>query len=138
FLANVEGMWTTLEDRIAQAQFLFDARTAPAEYLEWLGGWIGLWVDPAWDAARKRLLVRYASQLYRERGTVAGLIRAIRLATDPRPSDAIFTEPVDACGAAGAGRVRIVEHFLTRRSPGVVFGDPTQVEGPGVTTPDAP
>src|SRR5262249_28024949 len=30
--------------------------------------------------------------------------------------------------------VRVVEQFLTRLAPGVVFGDPNQIEGPGITT----
>jgi|GEM_PF-431876 len=172
FLANVEGMFTALEDRIANAQFLFDPRTVPGEYLDWLAGWLGLSLDASWDEDRKRLLLRHAPKMFAERGTPAGIIRAIRLATDPVPTDAIFADPgrcacgvapgsagggIQGAGTAGgagcacasggalhpggafaAGGVRIVEQFLTRRSPGVVFGDPSQVEGPGVTAPHAP
>lgn len=131
FLANPEGLLTALEDRIAQAQLLFDIRTTPAEYLDWLAGWFGALLDPAWDEQRRRLFIAHAPELFRQRGTVPGLIRLIRLAIDPCPDESLFTEDVTE---AGIHTVRIVESFLTRRAPGVVFGDPSGADGPGVTT----
>ena len=143
FLANPEGILTALEDRIAHAQVLFDPRTAPAESLEWLAGWLGLALDASWDEHRRRLLIKHAPRMFAERGTAAGIVRAIRLATDPCPDDSLFTEPVlEAGGLAVSGRgarsVRIVEQFRTRRTPGIVFGDPGEAEGPGVTSPHMP
>lgn len=138
FLANVEGTYTALEGRIAEAQALFDVRTVESEYLEWLAGWFGVLLDPAWDDARRRLFLSHAVELFQQRGTVPGLIRAVRLATDPCPSPAIFTEDVsnygDVCRTGPRfvrHAVRIVERFLTRRVPGVIYGDPTEETGPG-------
>lgn len=128
FLANLEGFYTTIEDKIAAAQLILDARTAPPEYLDWLAGWLGVVLDPSWEEGRRRLFLRYAHQLFRQRGTVPGLVRALRLAADTDPDESIFEE------GAGAGAFRIVEDFATRRAPGVVFGDPSEPEGPGVTT----
>ncbi len=129
FLANAEGVYTALEDRIAQAQFFFDVRTIPEEDLEWLAGWFGVILDGTWSERRRRLFIKYAPQLFNERGTVSGLIRSVRLATDPCPDESIFEEEI-----GDKGPVRIVENYLTRRAPGVVFGNPTDVEGPGITT----
>ena len=143
FLANAEGLFTALEGRIAQVQFLFGVRTIPEEYLEWLSGWLGVQLDATWDYYRQQLFVDHAQELFNQRGTLQGLIRAIRLATDPYPDGAIFEEDVTAyCGGftsqgesmPARNSVRIVEKFLVRRAPGVVFGDPTETEGPGVTT----
>jgi phage tail-like protein len=139
FLGNLEGLHTAIEDRIANVQALFDARSVPAEYLDWLAGWFGVALDPHWEERRRRLFIAHAPRLFAERGTLPGLVRAIRLATDPCPDESIFTEAVG--GDVPPRRdsrpplIRIIEHFRTRRAPGVVFGDPMALEGPGVSAP---
>jgi phage tail-like protein len=94
FLANPEGILTALEDKIAQAQILFDPGSTPAEYLPWLAEWIGLSLDDTWDVPRRRLFLTHATQLFQIRGTVPGMVQAIRLATDYAPSEALFDEDV--------------------------------------------
>ena len=54
FLANVEGVLTPLEDRIASAHLLMHPEAAPEESLEWLAGWIGVAFDPALRPPRRR------------------------------------------------------------------------------------
>ncbi len=139
FLANPEGFFTVLEDRIAQAQLLFDGRTAPREFLDWLAGWLAVVFDTAWDESRKRLFITHAAQLYRERGTVPGLIRALRLATDAEPTEALFSEPVPGTtqqerpARVTQYRLRIREHFARCGTP-----PPTANELPKVSeTPPA-
>lgn len=121
FLANVEGFHTSIEDRIAAAQILFDVRGAPREALDWLASWLGAALDPSWEDARRRLFLRHAMDLFRARGTRRGLTMAIQLATSPCPDPRIFTRDEDTMPDG----VRIIERFATRRAPGVVFGDPS-------------
>jgi phage tail-like protein len=121
FLANVEGLYTTIEDRIAWAQVLFDVDSVPSEFLDWLAGWFEIIQQESWGEGRRRLWLAHAMELFSQRGTVPGIIRAVRLATDPCPEESIFTEDVTAYyhpestpqGIAFSGfHVRIVENFL--------------------------
>jgi len=134
YLANVEGIYTTIEGRIEHVETIFDTRSAPPDCLDWLAGWLGASLDFTWSERTRRLFLAHAPQMYRERGTCAGLARSVRLALDPCPGESLFAS--GACGGrpeAGFG-VRVVERFRTRRAAGVVFGDPSDLTGPGSTT----
>lgn len=134
YLANVEGLFTVLEGRIEQAQTLFDVRTVPTAYLDWLAGWLGATLDFSWDERTKRLFLAHAPQIMRERGTRAGLVRALRLAFERCTGDWSADDLGFGTRHTPPFSVRVVERYLTRRAPGVVFGDPTDVSGPGSTT----
>ncbi|HEX9945984.1 MAG TPA: phage tail protein [Allosphingosinicella sp.] len=114
FLANMEGTVTVIERRIADAQFLFDPRSAPVETLEWLASWFDVALDPAWDEQRRRLFIAHAVTFFAMRGTVRGVETALALAFDECVDERLFTDPEPE----GSG-IRIVESFLTRR-PGVL------------------
>jgi len=99
-LANTEGFYSDIEGRINDVSLLFDARSAPAEALDWLAGWVGLALDPLWAriqqqrqattgsagtrvADRRRLFIRLARKLYDRRGTPSGILFAVHLLLDP-------------------------------------------------------
>ena len=99
-LANPEGFYTEIEGKMAEVNMLFDGRSAPAEALNWLAGWLGLILDPLWariqerrqtphrqpaKAApdRRRLFIRYALALYERRGTPEGIRFALQLLLHP-------------------------------------------------------
>jgi phage tail-like protein len=78
-LANPEGLLTEQEQRIESAWMLVDPSTAPVAALDWLASWMGLQLEPQWDTARRRFLLRNVHRLYRIRGTVGGLRALLRL-----------------------------------------------------------
>ena len=116
FLANFEGMLTSIEDRIVGSTALFDVRTAPDSTLDWLAGWLGLALDPALDERRRRLLIHHAPTLFSYRGTPQGIILALRIGMSERLRDQDFALPAPSQNQPFG--IRIVEQFLTRgRSP---------------------
>lgn len=134
FLANFEGMFTNLEDRIVAATALFDVRSAPDATLDWLASWLGLVLDPAVTAARKRLLIRFAVQLFAYRGTTQGL----RLATELVLSECVKTEDfaLPKSSQDQPYGIRIIERFLTRRLPPKMLGE-TVINVPRWVAPEA-
>lgn len=113
FLANFEGLYTTLESKIAAAQMLFDVRSAPPDVLEWLASWFGVALDPAWDEARRRLFIKYAMLFFQYRGTMRGLEMALSLVLDECVDESVFTEG-DAARRRQLRGVRLMERFRTR------------------------
>lgn len=52
---------------------------APDEFLPWLAGWLGLALRPEWDGETRRRFIAAAAELYRLRGTRAGVRLALEL-----------------------------------------------------------
>lgn len=122
FLANPEGLLTTMEGMIAQMQCLMDVRTVPEDALDWLAGWLGLLLQPAWSEYQRRLLMAHAPYFFRRRGTLLGVLQAVLLTVYPDLGPEIFQDAIVQNHTA----IRIVEHFLTRTQPGVALGNPTE------------
>jgi phage tail-like protein len=125
FLANAEGLYTGIEDRIALAEVLFEVNNAPPETLGWLAGWFGVALDPVWDESTQRLFLRHAMDFFQYRGTMRGLGMALRLVLESCAGEDIF----DPDAKPRPGGIRLVEQFRTRRTPGVVLGDPGVANG---------
>lgn len=58
-----------------------DPALAPDDFLEWLGGWVGVALDETWPLERRRALVASAVDLYQMRGTAAGLAAHVAIFT---------------------------------------------------------
>lgn len=121
YLANFEGFFTNIEDRIAFAQMLFDVRSAPSDALEWLAGWFGVILDPNWSDAKRRLFIKRALDFYQFRGTMRGLRAALRLALYPCADESIFAAQTSEEKLRDP--IRIVERFQTRKIPEIILSD---------------
>ncbi|NJN84071.1 MAG: phage tail protein [Caldilineaceae bacterium] len=107
FIDNFEGILTPLEERIADAWLLTDPRGAPDAALEWLGSWIGMAYSSAHPAATRRTLLANAPELFRRRGTLAGLAKTLEIVTG---------------GALSGGEIVIVENWRLRRTFATILG----------------
>lgn len=115
FLALFEGELTRWEDRIAAAQLLFDARTAPDATLDWLATWLGMTFDAAdSDPHRRRLLLRHAARSYGRRGTVPGMLLASTLAWETELDERWLEDPASL--ATRPRGIRLQE-FFSRVAP---------------------
>lgn len=56
-----------------------DPALTPEDFLDWLAGWVGILLDENWPIARRRTFVAQAAELYRMRGTAAGLAAHVRI-----------------------------------------------------------
>jgi phage tail-like protein len=121
WLANMESTLTHLEERVVNVEALFDPRAAPAEALAWLGEWLGVALDPAWDEERRRFFIEHAMEFYRWRGTAHGVRLALELAFAECADRSLFHPPGE--GAATPRGIRIVEAFLARRIGAAAAGD---------------
>jgi phage tail-like protein len=107
FLDNFEGVLTEMEDRVAASYLLTQAVSAQDDSLPWLASWIGLSFDPTFPKDRRRELLQAAPDLFERRGTLAGMQKALDVATG---------------GMAGNGSIIVVEEFRLRRTFATILG----------------
>jgi len=77
-----------------------DPALAPEDFLEWLGGWVGAAPDETWPLERRRAFVAAASELFRARGTPAGLAAHVAVVTG---GEVELAEPGAAAWSREAG-----------------------------------
>lgn len=85
FLSLFDSSIADIDRAIERAPALLDAGGVPDQLLPWLGAFVDIVFDPAWNAGERRALLRAAPQLFRMRGTIAGLALAIQLTTGAAP-----------------------------------------------------
>lgn len=71
----VEHTFDSIEEKLDRIETYFDIRETPAEeFLPWLTSWIGLEPEQDWSEQKKRFALKIAADLYKRRGTPAGLV----------------------------------------------------------------
>jgi len=80
-----------VEGEIGSIPALFDPKAAPARFLAWLAGCLGLDLDANWDEKKQRRIIAEIFRLSGRRGTAAGLREILRLFAGV---DAHIEEPI--------------------------------------------
>ncbi len=123
-LANFEGEFTRIEGAIANAHTLSQAGSCPAEYLDWLGKWVGLTFDPGLPESRRRSMLRALPALWRLHGTVRGLELALELATGGEISEESVggDDVLISGGVVSGGEAIVIENWRMRRTFATILG----------------
>lgn len=79
FLMIFESILAPIEQNIDHLALILDPRTMPPDLLPWVASWLDLTLNENWPEARRRDLIRAASELYRWRGTRQGLTRYLEI-----------------------------------------------------------
>ena len=85
FLLIFEHILSPIERTVGNIADYLEPGLTPADFVPWLGSWLGVVVDARVPDERKRELVRQAPELYRWRGTKRGLAHYLRLYTGYEP-----------------------------------------------------
>lgn len=82
FLSLFESVFVGVDEGRAGFTRYLDTDGIPAEYLSWLGGWLGLGREASWPVSARRELLRSAPDLFRARGTASGLLQVLDIYLD--------------------------------------------------------
>lgn len=85
FLAIFEAVWLPIQWNVDNFDLYLDPRTAPDEFLEWMGSWFGVDFDDAWNEEMRRVFLREAHEIYARRGTRWALTRLLEIYTGRTP-----------------------------------------------------
>lgn len=77
--AGLDGVLAPIFSSLDNLEAYLDPGLAPEDFLDWLGGWVGLVVDETWPLDRRRSFISQAHKLYGMRGTVKGLAEHVEL-----------------------------------------------------------
>lgn len=105
FLSLFESVLYDMETEITALFKNFDPLTTPAGFLDWLASWLNLALEEEWPEARKRQFLLRAPELFKQKGTAAGIAGLVEIYTGQRPL--------------------IVEHALV--SPPLILGKPLRL-----------
>ena len=101
FLLIFESVLGPIDRTVGNLSHYFNPDLSPADFLPWLGGWVGIVMDHRWPEGRRRDLIRSAAELYHWRGTRRGLTTFVRLYCGTAPE---IIEPTPAEVAADRNR----------------------------------
>ena len=85
FLSLFETVFSDLEATIERIPEIFDPKSTPKEFLDWLAQWLDLGIEEEWSPTVKRKLIGSAASLYQRKGRPDALAEFIEIVTGKRP-----------------------------------------------------
>ena len=82
FLLISAHLTSGIEENLEFVHELFDPRITNEKWLPWLASWLAMPLLEGWDEDKRREIMQRTPELYRLRGTAAGLKLALRLFAD--------------------------------------------------------
>src|SRR4051812_21397647 len=82
FLLISAHLTSGIEENLEFVHELFNARITQAKWLPWLASWLAMPLLEGWSEEKRREIIQRTPELYRLRGTAAGLKLALRLFAD--------------------------------------------------------
>src|SRR6201993_1741498 len=82
FLLISAHLTSGVEENLEFVHELFDPRITNEKWLPWLASWLAMPLLEGWDEEKRREIIQRTPELYRKRGTAAGLKLALRLFAD--------------------------------------------------------
>lgn len=80
FTQGLDSVVSSLLSTLDNLESYFDPDLSPADFIQWLSGWVGLAGEPSESLEGRREMIKRAVEIYRSRGTVKGLTDHIALA----------------------------------------------------------
>ncbi len=135
FLALFDAAIEDIDLAIERNPQLLDSEGVAPEVLPWLGGFLDVAMDPAWPTERRREVLAAVPDLYRRRGTVAGLQGTVELLFDQTPviQEVSLERMWGGVGTARLGQARTfgstrsrfrIGHSPVSRAPIASYGNP--------------
>jgi phage tail-like protein len=84
-LVGIQRYFDPGRSRLPDPRKIADYDQAPSEFLAWLAGWVALTLRDDWTDEHKRSFIAKAAQLYRLRGTKAGVLQFVQIYTGNLP-----------------------------------------------------
>lgn len=147
YVGLCDEIWESVLERIDDLEWFLDPGVAPIAFVQWLGRWLGVTVDPTLPEDRQRALVRTAGQTLQWRGTrhrVQLLLEAltgteVELADDggvvagddpPRASNRVAVRLTSAGGLSEAQLLDIVASEVPANATVTLSVDAEPIEAP--------
>jgi len=115
-LVGIQRYFNPGSSRAPDPEKIIDYDQAPSEFLAWLAGWVALSLRDDWSDQHKRSFIANAAQLYRLRGTKAGVLQFLKIYVGDNNTRIDLSELTDRFQIGVHSRVG-VDTFLDGGSP---------------------